>query len=168
VNPDRDTFEEALLEAARERDLPVLAICRGHQILNTSRGGSLLQHLENREPHRARRGPDGESIDSGWHDVEVAVGSLLARITGATTIRVNSRHHQAVLTSTVAPGLAVTGTAVQDVVEAIEDPTMSWCLGIQWHPERPEMIDDESMQEASTAIFESFVAACVARQEQRA
>jgi putative glutamine amidotransferase len=168
VNPDRDAFEEALLEAARQRDVPILAICRGHQILNTSRGGSLLQHLEEREPHRARRGPDGESIDSGWHDVEVAPGSLLARVTGATTLRVNSRHHQAVLTSTVAPGLAVTGTAAQDVVEALEDPTLSWCLGIQWHPERPEMSDDESMQDASTAIFEAFVAACIARREQRA
>jgi putative glutamine amidotransferase len=168
VNPDRDAFEESLLDAARERDLPILAICRGHQLLNTSRGGKLLQHLEERDPHRARRGADGESIDSGWHDVAVAPGSLLARISGAETIHVNSRHHQAVIRSMVAPDLVVSGTARQDVVEALEDPALSWCLGIQWHPERPEMAAAASMQDASTAIFEAFVAACVARQERSA
>jgi putative glutamine amidotransferase len=168
VNPDRDAFEEALLDAARADDLPILAICRGIQIFNTSRGGTLLQHLEQREPHRARRGPDGESIDSGWHDVEVAPGSLLATVTGAATIHVNSRHHQAVLTSTVAPDLVATGTAAQDVVEALEDPALTWALGIQWHPERPEMWQEQSMHNASTAIFEAFVAASAARKQERA
>lgn len=165
VNAARDAFEESLLELARARDVPILAICRGHQVFNTSRGGSLLQHLEEREPHRARWAPDGETIASGWHDVAVAAGSLLAEITGAETIHVNSRHHQAVLTSTVAPGLVATGTAVQDVVEAIEDPELGWALGIQWHPERPEMTEDGSMQNSSTAIFEAFVTACVARMQ---
>lgn len=167
VNAERDAFEESLLEAAREQDLPILAICRGHQVFNTWRGGTLLQHLEEREPHRARRGTDGESIDSGWHDVVVAPGSLLARVTGMETIHVNSRHHQAVLTSTVAPGLVASGTAAQDVAEAIEDPTMSWALGIQWHPERPEMADNPSLQRESTVIFEAFVTACEARAAQR-
>lgn len=166
VNAERDIFEEALLDAARESDLPILAICRGHQLFNTWRGGKLLQHLEERDPHRARRGPDGESIDSGWHEVSVTPGSLLAAATGATSIRVNSRHHQAVLGSTVAPDLVATGTAEQNVIEALEDPALSWALGIQWHPERPEMAADASMQNASTAIFEAFVAACAARREQ--
>ena len=163
VNAERDAFEEGLLDLARARDLPILAICRGQQIFNTSRGGTVLQHLEQREPHRARYGPDGEAIDSGWHDVAVARGSLLASVTAAETIHVNSRHHQAVLTSTVAPGLVVSGSAEQDVAEAIEDPEMTWALGIQWHPERPEMADNPSLQRESTAIFEAFVAACVAR-----
>ena len=165
VNPERDAFEEMLLELARRDDLPILAICRGHQVLNVSRGGSVLQHLEEREPHRARYGPDGETIASGWHDVAVVPGSLLARVTGETTIRVNSRHHQAVLTSTVAPGLVASGAADQNVVEALEDPALSWALGIQWHPERPEMTNDESMQQASTAIFEAFGVACRAREQ---
>lgn len=160
TNPDRDAFEQALLAEAQRRDVPVFAICRGHQVLNVARGGSLLQHLDQREPHRARRGEDGESIASGWHDIEVATGSLLHSITGAGTIHANSRHHQAVLTSTIAPGLAITGTAAQDVVEAFEDPAMTWCLSVQWHPERPEMTDEPSMQNASTALFEAFVAAC--------
>ncbi len=165
INPERDAFEESLLEVARSRDLPILAICRGHQVFNVSRGGGLLQHLEEREPHRARYGPDGETIASGWHDVAVTPGSLLATVTGAETIRVNSRHHQAVLTSTVAPGLVASGTAEQDVVEALEDPALTWALGIQWHPERPEMTADESMQNSSTAIFEAFVQACDARRQ---
>jgi len=160
TNPERDAFEIALLEEARRRDVPIFAICRGHQVFNVSRGGGLLQHLEEREPHRARRGADGESIDSGWHDVEVVEGSLLHRIAGATTVRTNSRHHQAVLTSTVAPQLVVVGTADQDVVEALEDRSLTWCLSVQWHPERPEMTDARSMRNASTAIFEAFVGAC--------
>jgi putative glutamine amidotransferase len=163
TNPARDTFEESLLAEARRRDLPIFAICRGHQLLNTSRGGSLLQHLDEREPHRARRSQDGESIASGWHDIEVTSGSLLRSIVGTNTIHANSRHHQAVLTSAVAPGLRVTGTAAQDVVEALEDPAMTWCLSVQWHPERPEMTDAPEMQNSSTALFEAFVAACTER-----
>jgi putative glutamine amidotransferase len=165
VNAARDEFEEGLLQAASAQDLPILAICRGHQVFNVARGGGLLQHLDEREPHRARYGPDGETIASGWHDVEVAPESLLASITGATTIHVNSRHHQAVTTSTLAPDLVATGTAAQDVVEALEDPALTWALGIQWHPERPEMWEDASMQRSSTAIFEAFVAACIVRQQ---
>jgi putative glutamine amidotransferase len=163
TNSARDAFEAALLTEAQRRDVPILAICRGHQMFNTSRGGSLLQHLDEREPHRARRGEDGESIASGWHDVEVAPDSLLYSITGATTIHANSRHHQAVLTSTIGSGLRITGSADQDVVEALEDPALSWCLSVQWHPERPEMTDEPSMRNASTALFEAFVAACVER-----
>jgi putative glutamine amidotransferase len=165
INATRDEFEESLLEAARSRDLPILAICRGHQVFNVSRGGGLQQHLDKREPHRARYGPDGETIASGWHDVVVAPKSLLAEVSGAETIRVNSRHHQAVLTSTIAPGLVASGTADQDVVEALEDPELTWALGVQWHPERPEMAADDSMQNASTAIFEAFVQACTARRK---
>lgn len=165
VNPERDAFEQALLEAAGAGDLPILAICRGHQVFNVARGGKLLQHLEEREPHRARYGPDGETIASGWHDVEVAPDSLLASITGATTIHTNSRHHQAVTTSTLAPDLVASGTAAQEVIEALEDPALTWALGIQWHPERPEMWEEASMQNASTAIFEAFVAACIERQQ---
>jgi len=160
TNAERDAFEEALLAEAQRRDVPILAICRGHQVLNVARGGSLLQHLDEREPHRARRGEDGESIASGWHDVEVARGSLLHSITGADSIHANSRHHQAVLTSTIALGLAISGTANQDVVEAFEDPAMTWCLSVQWHPERPEMTDEPSIHNASTALFDAFVAAC--------
>ena len=95
IAPHRDDFETAILENALRRDVPVLAICRGHQLFNVAAGGSLLQHIAEREPHRARRG-EGEAIDSGWHDVELAAGSRLAAAFGAQQLHVNSRHHQAV------------------------------------------------------------------------
>ena len=78
VDARRDEWEIELVEAARDVGRPILAICRGHQVLNVACGGSLLQHLEEREPHRARRGADGEAIDSGWHEISVTAGTALA------------------------------------------------------------------------------------------
>ena len=89
TNAARDEFETALLQDALERDLPVLAICRGHQLFNVAHGGSLLQHIAEREPHRARSGEDG-AIDSGWHEVTLADGSLLAGLFGERSLNVNS------------------------------------------------------------------------------
>ncbi|MDA0365454.1 MAG: gamma-glutamyl-gamma-aminobutyrate hydrolase family protein [Chloroflexi bacterium] len=160
IEPARDDFEQRVLEEARRRGVPVFAICRGVQILNVTRGGSLIQHLEQREPHRARRGPDGESIASGWHEVAVAPGSLLAQITGASTLRVNSRHHQAIPGDGVGSALRASGVAPDGVVEAVEDPEQPWLLGVQWHPERPEMAGDPACATASMRLFEAFVAAC--------
>ena len=160
VNPTRDEGEEALIAHARTSDLPLFAVCRGYQIFNTSQGGSLVQHLEDREPHRARLGADG-SIESGWHDVEVQPESLLARVTGTTSLRVNSRHHQAITPERLAPGL-VAGAAHEGVVESVEDPSKRWQLGVQWHPERPEMTAHPEYHAASVALFEAFVAACAA------
>ncbi len=159
VNPARDEAEEILIAHARATGTPLLAICRGHQILNTAHGGRLLQHLEEREPHRARRGADG-GIDSGWHEVELRPGSLLARITGAEWLRVNSRHHQAVTLDRLGPGLIAAAWTADGVVEALEDPAQPWHLGIQWHPERDEMATPIEHHAASPAIFDAFVAAC--------
>lgn len=153
VNPDRDAFEAALVEEALERDVPLLGICRGHQLFNVMYGGSLLQHLEEREPHRARRGEDG-SIASGWHDVTLAPGTILAGVLGEGPLRVNSRHHQAVTTERVAPGLTVVATTEDGVVEALQDPSKRWAVSVQWHPERAEMGDE------SQPLFEAFVEAC--------
>lgn len=155
VNAQRDEFEESVIAAALERDIPLLAICRGQQIFNVGRGGALLQHLEQREPHRARRG-EGDAIDSGWHDVAVMPGSLLARVLGATSVRVNSRHHQAVTPDRLAPGLLVCGLTTEGetvVVEALEDPTRRWALAVQWHPEMAEMED-------GGRLFRALVEAC--------
>jgi len=167
IAPPRDDFEQrVLLEAARRR-LPVFAICRGAQLLNVVRGGSLIQHLDQREPHRARRGPDGEAIASGWHAVTVAPGSLLAQATGAETLRVNSRHHQAIPGDRVGRGLRASGVAPDGIVEAVEDPTQPWLLGVQWHPERPEMAADPALAGASVRLFTAFVAACRVRAAER-
>ena len=159
TNIKRDQFELALLEKARQKDTPVLAICRGHQIFNVSSGGSLLQHLENREPHRARRGKNKSDIDSGWHKVEIAKNTLLHNITNSTQIFTNSRHHQAVLSNNIGSGLIASASAEQNVIEALEDPSMTWGLSVQWHPERREMTDNSDLANASTALFDAFVTA---------
>jgi putative glutamine amidotransferase len=167
TNPERDAFEERVIAEATRRGAPIFAICRGAQMLNVARGGALIQHLEQREPHRARRGPDGESIASGWHEVGVAPGSLLARATGADTLRVNSRHHQAIPGDGVGRELRASGIAPDGVVEAIEDPSQPWLLGVQWHPERPEMAADPAYAAGSVRLFAAFVAACRAAVEAR-
>lgn len=160
VNPVRDEAEAALIQHALRAGLPLLCICRGFQLLNVVHGGTLLQHLEGREPHRARRGADGVSIESGWHEVTVTAGSRLASITGRATLRVNSRHHQAVETARVAPGLVATAVAPDGVVEALEVPGHPWALGVQWHPERSEMTADPALAAGALPLFEAFVAAC--------
>ncbi len=153
IAPDRDDFESAVLTDAFERDVPVLAICRGHQLFNVFAGGSLLQHIHEREPHRARRG-EGDAIDSGWHDVTAEPGSLLHSVFGDRTLRVNSRHHQAVTTDRVADGLNVVAATDDGIVEALERPDRRWAVSVQWHPERDEVADDQR------PLFEAFVEAC--------
>lgn len=156
TNAARDEFEIALLEDALERDLPVLGICRGHQLFNVAHGGALLQHIAEREPHRARSGKDG-AIDSGWHDVTLAEGSLLASLFDTPSLRVNSRHHQAVTLDRLASGLRATATTEGDgIVEALERPDRRWAVSVQWHPEREEIADTQR------PLFEAFVAACAA------
>ena len=154
TDPARDAFEVAALQATLERDAPVLGICRGHQLFNVAHGGALLQHIEQREPHRSRRDADTRELLSGWHDVEVIEGTRLAAILGAGAVRVNSRHHQAVTPERVAPALVVAATAPDGIVEALEAPAHRWALSVQWHPERAELAAP------SRALFEAFVRAC--------
>lgn len=159
--PARDVAEIALTRLALAEGRPLLAICRGAQVMNVACGGSLLQHIEVREPHHGPLGSDA----SGWHDVIVTPGSLLARVAGEGPLRVNSRHHQAVTPERLAPGLVESGRTEAGglvVLEAIEAAGHPFALGVQWHPERPEMSADPAFHAASTALFEAFVAACVA------
>jgi putative glutamine amidotransferase len=131
VDPARDGFELALARAAVARDVPLLGVCRGMQVLNVAYGGDLVQHLDGGGGHR------GEPGEWGGHDVVLDRGSLAARACGGERVAVMSWHHQAV--ATVADGLAVTGRAVADeLVEAVEDPRRRFVLGVQWHPEEDE------------------------------
>jgi putative glutamine amidotransferase len=131
----RDDFELAVLRAALAMDLPVLAICRGHQLLNVALGGRLLQHIEG-NTHRADFKAEG--IPSSWHAVRLAPNSRVRAILGADEIEVNSRHHQAVLSESLAPGLDATAFSPDGLVEAIESRAHRWAVGVQWHPELPE------------------------------
>ena len=135
----RDEFELALVRAARERRLPIFAICRGIQVLNVACGGTLVQDIPSQVSggvkHTFTVPPNAPYTLA--HEVWVEKDSLLARLLGdrviADSCEVNSRHHQAV--KEVAPGFRVSATAPDGVIEAIEDPTLPFCLGVQWHPE---------------------------------
>jgi putative glutamine amidotransferase len=132
-NVARDDTELALLAAARERRLPVLAICRGIQILNVALGGTLVQDLATERPSVVRHDQPHDRA-SRTHDIAVVRGTRLAAATGATAMAVNSYHHQGV--DRVGAGLRVTATASDGLVEALEtaDPDW-WVLAVQWHPE---------------------------------
>jgi putative glutamine amidotransferase len=117
LEPERDAFEIALLAAARERGRPVLAICRGLQLVNVADGGTLRGHLE-------------EHAHTRTHDVDLAPGSVLHDLYGATA-RVNSLHHQGV--DRVADGLAVTARAPDGLIEGLECDGL---VAVQWHPEQ--------------------------------
>lgn len=135
--PLRDEFELALVRAATARDLPVLGICRGLQVLNVAAGGTLHQHLADAGygEHRALPGSLGEATH---HAVAVEPGSLLATEVGAGPEIVNSHHHQGV--DRVGDGGRVVAVSVPDgVVEAIEWPALRHALGVQWHPEALEL-----------------------------
>lgn len=130
--PIRDEVEIALVNAATRRDLPMLGICRGMQVINVARGGTLEQHLPDRlgtDEHRRVPG----TFDGNEHPVRLAGGSLAARSVGRETARVHSHHHQAV--DAVGDGLFVSGRSEDGVPEALEDPGRTYLLGVQWHPE---------------------------------
>jgi putative glutamine amidotransferase len=131
--PERDAFEIALTRAAIERDVPVLGICRGMQLINVALGGTLIQHLPEHLGHQEHRRVSG-SFDGSDHDVDVLQDTLAMRVIGASQHATKSHHHQGV--DRVGEGLRVSATSPFDgLVEAIELPERSFVLGIQWHPE---------------------------------
>ncbi|MCF8526930.1 MAG: gamma-glutamyl-gamma-aminobutyrate hydrolase family protein [Candidatus Nanopelagicales bacterium] len=128
----RDASELALYSRARERDMPVLGICRGLQIMAVAHGGRLIQNLPDVDGTLVHRERPGEFVD---HDAVFAPGTLGGRIFGTAPLTVNSSHHQAVAE---AGSLTVCGHADDGTIEACEDPAADFCLGVQWHPEHPD------------------------------
>jgi putative glutamine amidotransferase len=134
--PERDTFEIALVREAIARDMPVLGICRGMQLINVARGGTLQQHLPERFGHHEHRRVIG-SFDGADHDVLLSAGSLAARVAGEPRHATKSHHHQGV--DRLGEGLRISGTSTLDELpEAIELPGARFALGVQWHPEADE------------------------------
>lgn len=132
TRPERDAAELALLEAALARDLPVLAVCRGSQILNVARGGDLVQHLPEVVGHERHKETPGVFAE---HGVEILPGTRLHEVMGEHA-PVKSHHHQAY--GRLGEGLREAARADDGTVEAIEDPSKRFALGVLWHPEEGE------------------------------
>lgn len=151
----RDKWEIALVRAAQRKAKPVLAICRGAQVLNVTLGGTLLQDLPSQHPSDINHDPD-RPRNSRSHAIELAAESRLARAIGLTRLEVNSIHHQAI--ERVADGLRIVATAPDGVVEGIESAADSpwWCVGVQWHPEDLVETDESWSRDIFTAFASAF------------
>ncbi len=141
VHEARDRAEMALLTAALERDMPVLAVCRGSQVLNVARGGDLVQHLPEVLGHEEHKHTPGEYSD---HDVTLEPGTRVGGILGERA-PVKSHHHQGF--GRIGEGLREAGYAEDGTVEALEDPSKRFAVGVLWHPEEGE----------DMALFEALV-----------
>jgi putative glutamine amidotransferase len=149
-NTTRDKTEIALVLAARELGKPLLAICRGPQLLNVAFGGTLIQDIPDEVPGALGHNAESER-DSRVHPISIEPGSRAAAAVGATSVSVNSLHHQSV--KRPGEGLRVTARAPDGVIEAVEwDGDDWWALAVQWHPE--EM--DGSAEPWDRGLFRAF------------
>lgn len=147
LRPERDAAELPLLRSALERDLPVLGICRGMQLMSVLAGGSLVQHLPDAVGHERHRPAPGVY---GLHDVRLEPGSRAHAVLG-DTVTVPSYHHQGLAS---AGSLTVTGWADDETPEVVEDPERRFALGVLWHPEAGDDL----------RLFQALVAAALDRQ----
>ena len=132
-HPARDGYELALANAAAERRIPTLAICRGAQIMNVALGGTLVQDIPSQHASSIDHAPQGKR-GQRTHDVNIETDSRLARIVGTTSISTNSSHHQSI--DQVGRGLRVVASSPDGIVEAIEPSDAAWWMvAVQWHPE---------------------------------
>ncbi len=155
VNSERDDFELALLREALFQNLPVLAICRGMQLLVVALGGTLYQDLSLELPRDDKRLPAidhrGPGRTDTTHEIKIQSGTRLSGLIGQETILVNSHHHQGV--RSLPSDLSIAARSLDGLAEAVESPARRFVLGLQWHPERWQ--DD-----SSATIMKAFLAAC--------
>lgn len=133
VNSDRDTSDMLLVEAVMKTDIPVLAVCRGCQLINVAAGGSLTQDIPSQletgdEMHRS-----ADLVDFAYHNINIEYGSQLYDIMGETSLRVNSWHHQAI--RELADSYEVSAISDYGIIEAIENKDRDFFIGVQFHPE---------------------------------
>jgi len=149
---ERDVLEKALVELAVRTDWPLLGICRGLQMLNIALGGTLFTDISRQYATLITHNqPDDVSPGQLVHEVTIEPASLLGNVVSNSVVMVNSRHHQAV--KEIAAGLRVTAMASDGLIEGIEHPGLRFCLGVQWHPESLQQMEEQR------AIFVSFISA---------
>lgn len=139
VDDSLDEFESLAIASALARDVPILAICRGHQMLNVALGGTLIQHLDTTDDHR-----------DTMHEVTMDAGSLAAVAMGTNNPMVHSFHHQAI--DDPAPDLVVVGTHADGTIEAVQHRDATWVVGVQWHPE--DTAHEDPVQQA---LFDELI-----------
>lgn len=149
LKTSRTEFELAMVRGALDRDLPILGICGGEQLLAVALGGTLIQHIPD-EITAPLAHEQTNPRDQASHEVTLVAGTRLAEIAGCATMAVNSAHHQAV--KAVPAGIAVNALSADGLIEGIEDPERCFCLGVQWHPEF-------AINPADTALFHAFIEA---------
>lgn len=159
----RDEFEISLFQKAMEKDMPVFGICRGIQIMNVERGGSLYQHISEHLPLQFPDFPKHKhkvnEVDEA-HYIKIKTGSLLSEIIGESVAKVNSSHHQAV--KVIGKGLVVTSQSKDGIIEAMEDPSKEFVIGVQYHPERMWIdqnprLSHRKFYEHAKKLFEAFI-----------
>ncbi len=157
VDERRDRAELALGRWALAEGVPLLAICRGAQVLNVAAGGTLIQDIPTQVPDALPHSTvAGSPLSTIAHTVEVAAGSQLAALVGAGELGVNSAHHQAA--NTVGAGLVITARAPDGIIEGLESPDHPFCIGVQWHPE--VMVESHPVMRR---LFEGLVKAAQTR-----
>jgi putative glutamine amidotransferase len=141
----RTAFEWKITQAALERDLPILGICGGQQLLNVVLGGDLIQHIPDAVPGCLAHEQPNPRTEPG-HPVEVVAGTVLHRLGGELRLEVNSAHHQAA--GAIGPDVVISGRAPDGVIEAIEAPGRRFCVGVRWHPEYRISAADDALFDA--------------------
>jgi len=152
VDPFRDAYDFLLLRLADDRQIPVLGICRGAQVINIAFGGTIWQDIDSQYPSEAIEHKILTSREKPVHSIEVEKNSVLYSIFGKTTLSVNSRHHQAIKKS--ADGFRATAFSSDGIIEAIEGYPCKRIIGVQWHPENMASEDDN---EDMKSLFNFFV-----------
>ncbi|MDQ2870219.1 MAG: gamma-glutamyl-gamma-aminobutyrate hydrolase family protein [Acidobacteriota bacterium] len=151
LDGERDVLDFEIFESARRDGVPILAICRGLQVVNVALGGTLVQDIPTETPTDLRHDTVGRDKTKREHEIAVAPGSRLASIAGAASLEVNSRHHQAI--ARPAEGLVPSGRSADGLIEAAEFPSGdSWLVAVQWHPENLAPAGDS----ASRRLFAEF------------
>lgn len=150
---ERDEIESILLKSCLEKGKPIFGICRGLQIINVVLGGSLYQHIQTQYAGAIQHDRHDDMREKRHHSVTAASGSLLSRLTGLSSIQVNTLHHQGI--RNLAKGLSITGKCTEDgLIEAFEKTDKRFFLAVQWHPEELTEYPEQR------ALFEGFVKAC--------